>query len=140
MDLSFRIFFRAYCVYVGSTGSTRDTGDEAMTRFLCWLIAVGVAVQLFMPSAFAARWEIKSARNEMKVAEYINQLRDGVNPGSLDRPTLRFISNYQAKQRRKVLIQAMEEAETLARAGKHKQIQGLDLKSSIPPAERIRSY
>jgi hypothetical protein len=59
-------------------------------------------------------------------AEYISQLKAGADPGSIERPAMRFISQYQAKQEQTKFIKTMGEEEALARAGKHDQRQELE--------------
>lgn len=96
-------------------------GERAMRSVFRWLVAIGIVLQFLTPSAYAG-WKNRSTINAEMATEYISQLKAGAQPGSINRPTLRHINNYKAKQQRKMFIQAMDEAEALARAGKRDQI------------------
>jgi hypothetical protein len=98
---------------------------EQMKTFFRWVLMVGIVFQ-FLSSPAYAWWKAKVAVNERMAAEYIARLKDGADPGSVERPAMRFISQYQAKQEQKKFIKAMDEAEEFARAGKHDQIQELE--------------
>ena len=67
------------------------------------------------------------AANEQLAAEYITQLKAGAQPGSIERPILRHIDRYDAKQEKKRFNQAMDEAEALARAGRRDLIRELEV-------------
>ena len=80
------------------------------------LLVISVVLTLNNP---ALAWKNKIAANQVKVAEYITTLKNGANPNNVQRPTLRRENKYKAKAANKELKQAMDEAEQLAREGKH---------------------
>ena len=96
-----------------------------MKTVLRWLLPAVVVFQLASPSAYAG-WKERVADNGRKAAEYISQLKAGAEPGGIQRPIMRHINTFEAKQQQKRFNAAMDEAEALARAGKHEQIQELD--------------
>lgn len=98
-----------------------------MGRIVRWLLAVSLVLQLLSLPAHAF-WKDKVAINEKNAAEYIEKLKSGANPNHTRRPTMRFIKDYQAKQEQKRFHKAMDEAETLARAGRPEEIKELELK------------
>jgi hypothetical protein len=104
----------------------KNTEEKAMRTVFRWLILVGIVLQFLVPSAYAG-WKNRVAANEQQAAEYISQLEAGAPPGSIERPILRHIDRYQAKQEKKRFDQAMDEAEALARAGRRDQIRALEL-------------
>lgn len=80
-----------------------------------------IAAFLFLSNpAFA--WKNKIVNNQFKVADYIVKLQNGANPDKLKRPTIRRDEKASAKAANRELRDAMDEAERLARAGKHKEI------------------
>ena len=91
-----------------------------------WLVVVGIILQFLSPSAYAG-WKNIVADNGRKAAEYISLLKAGAEPGSIERPFLRHVNTYEAKQQKKRFIKAMDEAEELARAGRHEQIMELEI-------------
>lgn len=86
----------------------------------CFLV-VSVCIVLSSTVAQGA-WKEKVTRNQINVVEYVAKLRDGGDPDKMERPHLRWDEHYKAKQARKELVEIMADAETLARAGKHKLI------------------
>ena len=96
-----------------------------MRTFFRWLVTIALVLHFLAPMAYAG-WKNKVASNERRAAEYISLLKAGEEPGSIKRPIMRHISHYQAKQLQKKLIRAMDDAEALARAGKHYQIKELE--------------
>ena len=97
-----------------------------MKTFFRWLVVVGIIFQFLSPSAYAA-WKNIVADNGRKAAEYISLLKAGAEPDSIKRPFLRHVNTYEAKQQKKRFIKAMDEAEELARAGRHEQIMELEI-------------
>ncbi len=98
-----------------------------------WLITMVVVLHLLAPVAHAG-WKSKVAGNERRATEYISLLKAGEEPGSIKRPFMRHINRYQAKQQQKRLNQAMDDAEALALAGRHDEIQK---RLSVSPATRM---
>jgi hypothetical protein len=94
-----------------------------------WLLLMTIVLPFVSTSAYAG-WKDVLADNNRKTAEYINQLKDGADPAGLERPFLRHINVYEAKQQKRRFIEAMDEAERLARAGKHDQIKALAIDGS----------
>lgn len=109
-----------------------------MTTILRWLVPMAIILLFSIPSA-SAGWKNRVADNEEKAAEYISQLKAGMEPGSIERPQMRHINTYKAKQRQTILNKAMDEAEELARSGKHDEIQELE-EYEIDPAEQTGGY
>jgi hypothetical protein len=91
-----------------------------------WLVVVGIILQFSSLSAYAG-WKNIVADNGRKAAEYISLLKAGAEPDSIKRPFLRHVNTYEAKQQKKRFIKAMDEAEELARAGRHEQIMELEI-------------
>jgi hypothetical protein len=102
------------------------TGERTMKTVLRWLVVVGVILQFLTPSAYAG-WKNIVGDNEKKAAEYISQLKAGAVPGSIERPSMRHTDKFQAKKQQRRFNQAMDEAEKLARAGRHEQITELEI-------------
>lgn len=98
-----------------------------MGKLLRWLLIIGMVLQSTSLPAHAW-WKAKVAINEKNAAEYIEKLKSGADPNSVVRPTMRFIKKIQAKNEQKRFFKAMDEAEALARAGKHEEIKELELK------------
>lgn len=98
-----------------------------MGKLLRGLLMIGIVLQLLSVPAHAW-WKAKVAINEKNAAEYIEKLKSGADPDSVRRPTMRFIEKIQAKNEQKRFFKAMDEAEALARAGKHEEIRELELK------------
>ena len=88
---------------------------------------LAVCALLFASLAWAAPlqafWKEKISRNQVKVAEYVAQLKNGADPDALQRPHLRTDQQYQAKQANKEMRRIMDEAEALARQGRHQEIE-----------------
>ncbi len=97
-----------------------------MKTVLRWLAVVGIILQFLTPSAYAD-WKNIVAVNEKKAAEYISLLKAGADPGSIERPNMRHTDKFQAKKQQRRFYQAMDEAEELARAGRHEQITELEV-------------
>lgn len=89
-----------------------------MKKMFKILVVFGVIFQ-FLSSPVYANWKEKITNNQLKAKEYISQLKAGANPDSLTRPHLRRVDKYKVKQSNKEIKKAMDEAEALARAGKH---------------------
>lgn len=97
-----------------------------MGKTLRILLLTGMVFQMLSLPAHAF-WKHKVAVNERNAAEYIEKLQGGADPGRIERPEMRFISHYQAMQEQDRFINAMDEAEALAREGKHELIPDLEL-------------
>lgn len=100
-----------------------------------WLMVVGIVLHFSSLSAHAW-WKDLVVDNEKSAAEYISELKAGAEPGSIERPPLRHINRFEAKQEKRRLIEAMNEAENLARTGKRDQIKELEVKSSSSSEEK----
>jgi len=85
----------------------------------------------FCTPAFAG-WKEKIAENQMRAIQYITQLKNGANPDTISRPTLRRDDKYSAKKANSEIRDAMTEAENLARQGKNKSIK-------VPDFEKLLS-
>lgn len=84
----------------------------------CMLFAL-----LLLGSSWAmAGWKEKVTRNQIKAREYIEQLMNGADPESVERPHIRYDEKYQVKRANREIRQAMDQAEEMAREGKHDQI------------------
>lgn len=81
-----------------------------------------VAVLLCGNSLALAAWKVKVTTNQLKAGAYIEQLMNGANPEDLERPHIRYDEKFQAKRANREIHQAMDQAEELARAGKHDEI------------------
>lgn len=80
-------------------------------------------VMLCVCSALAmGGWKEKITGNQLKAKAYIEQLMNGADPDSLERPHIRYDQKYQAKVANREIRQAMDQAEQLAREGKQDQI------------------
>lgn len=84
----------------------------------------------FCTPAFAG-WKEKIAENQMKAIQYITQLKEGANPDTISRPSLRRDDKYSAKKANSEIRDAMTEAENLARQGKNKSIKIPDFESRL---------
>jgi hypothetical protein len=93
-----------------------------MKSIICQFLAV-IAMFLFLSSPLYAGWKEKVTSNQILASEYIQKLQAGADPAKVERPHLRRIDNYKAKQARSEIIKAMDNAEKLARAGKHQLIE-----------------
>jgi len=93
-----------------------------MKKLLKLLIAIGIIFN-FLTLPVHAGWKETVTNNQMKATEYITQLKDGANPDSLTRPTLRRKNHFKAKRSYREVNEAMDDAEALARAGKADQIE-----------------
>ncbi len=91
-----------------------------MKRITTGLLVIGTALLLALP---AYAWKNKIVTNQLKAAEYIVKLKNGANPDKLQRPRIRRDEKAKAKAANQELRAAMDEAERLARAGKHALIQ-----------------
>ncbi len=87
-----------------------------------WLMVAAIVFQLLASPVYGASKAIIT-RNQLKAIEYITQLKAGADPNSLTRPQLRRHNKWKVKQSRREINKAMDEAEALARAGKHHLIQ-----------------
>ncbi len=67
-------------------------------------------------------WKEKVTRNQINVIEYVAKLKDGADPDKVERPRLRRDDNYKAKQSVNELRDIMDDAEKLAREGRHEEI------------------
>ena len=90
-----------------------------MKKFTLHLLIMTTVLLLSLP---AYAWKSKIVNNQFKAADYIVKLQNGANPDKLQRPTLRRDEKAKAKAANRELRDAMDEAERLARAGKHDQI------------------
>ena len=98
------------------------------------LLMAGIMLQLsFLPVYGNGFWKNKMAISERNAAEYIQKLKAGAKPGSLQRPEMRHDKDYEAEVYVKELNGAMDEAERLARQGKNDQIKELELRFPPPP-------
>jgi hypothetical protein len=86
---------------------------------IAYLTLLVLSVVFVLNNSALAGWKEKIANNQIKVAEYIMQLKNGASPDNVPRPTLRREDKYKAKIANKELRQAMDEAEQLAREGKN---------------------
>jgi hypothetical protein len=93
-----------------------------MKYIICRLLA-GIVIFFFLSSPLYAGWKEKVTSNQILASEYIQKLKSGADPARIERPHLRRIDNFRAKQARSEIIKAMEKAEKLARAGKHQLIE-----------------
>ena len=97
-----------------------------MRKTFRWLIAAGIVLQ-FLSSTVYGGFKETITQNQVKAAEYITQLKAGADPDTLTRPQLRRNQkDFKAKQSVKEINKAMDEAESLARDGKHDLIQKPD--------------
>lgn len=85
-----------------------------------------------------ADWKTKIVNNQIKVMNYISQLQKGADPNNITRPTLRHDKKYKASLANKELREAMDEAEALARAGKHDQIKDPVFGTQLVSEERFK--
>lgn len=90
-----------------------------MKRISTGLLVIITAFLLSLP---AYAWKNKIVNNQFKAADYIVKLKNGAHPDKLQRPTIRRDEKVKAKAANRELRDAMDEAERLARAGKHDQI------------------
>lgn len=91
-----------------------------MKRITTGLLVLITALLLSLP---AYAWKNKIVNNQIKAADYIVKLKNGANPDKLQRPRIRRDEKAAAKAANQELHAAMDEAERLARAGRHDQIQ-----------------
>ena len=98
-----------------------------MGKIIRGLLIIGTILLVSILPAHAY-WKHKVAVNERMAEEYIEKLQAGADPKEVERPTMRFISHYQAMQEQDRLINAMDEAEALAKEGKHELIPEIELK------------
>lgn len=84
---------------------------------------MGVFIVFCLSSPLYAGWKEKVMSNQILASEYIQTLQAGADPAKVERPHLRRIDNYRAKQARAEIVKAMEDAEKLARAGNHQLIE-----------------
>lgn len=106
-----------------------------MKKYLSQLLAVAAAVLILAAPLYAA-WKEKVTRNQLKAREYIQKLMDGADPAEVQRPHLRYDDNFEAKRSLKEVVRAMDEAEELARAGKHQLIEQPEFHYKGIPEER----
>ena len=84
---------------------------------------VAVLIVLFLGTVqVQAGWKEKVTTNQMKATEYILSLKQGADPDTLERPSLRRVDSYKGKQANSDITEAMDAAVELARAGKHNEI------------------
>lgn len=88
----------------------------------CLTVLLIFAVLALLSSPAMAGWKEKVTRNQNNARAYIEQLMNGADPDSLERPHVRRDDKYQAKQANREIREAMDQAEKLAREGKHEQI------------------
>lgn len=93
-----------------------------MGTFFRLLLAAAIVFQLFSGTAVAYE-EGGLDTNKVEVEEYILQLKKGENPDKITRPVLKKARTREAKQVRRKLINAMDQAEELARQGKSNLIE-----------------
>ena len=85
-------------------------------------VLVLIAVLLWSNSLALAAWKVKVTSNQVKARAYIEHLMNGADPEELERPHIRYDEKFQAKRANREISQAMDQAEELARAGKHEEI------------------
>jgi hypothetical protein len=93
-----------------------------MRTVIKWMMLAGIILH-FLCSPVYGGYQVKITRNQLKAKEYISQLQAGANPDSLTRPQLRRDKHSKMKRSRREILKAMDEAEALARAGKHPLIE-----------------
>jgi hypothetical protein len=91
-----------------------------MKKIITYLVVCLLSLCLVSP-AFGF-WKEKITRNQVSVIKYVTKLQEGAEPQMVERPGLRRDNNYKVKQSVKELRAIMDEAEELAKAGKHEQI------------------
>lgn len=91
-------------------------------RNIALTVFVLVAALIFSSSPAIAGWQEKVTRNQMNARTYIGQLMNGANPDTIERPYVRYDDKYQAKKANREIREAMDQAEELAREGRHDQI------------------
>jgi len=69
-----------------------------------------------------AGWKDKIVENQTKAINYISALQAGEDPDKLERPILRRDKKTKVNLANREIRKAMDEAEKLARAGKHQLI------------------
>lgn len=94
------------------------TGVNRMKRAV-YLTVVIIPVMLLFVSSVYGGWKNIIVTNQIKATEYISQLQKGANPNKLSRPAVRRVDKASAKAANREVKEAMDEAENLARAGKH---------------------
>lgn len=89
-----------------------------MGTFFRRLLAVAMVFQLlqFFPGT-AGAYDEEENTNQLRAHEYILQLKSGKEPDTIERPVLKKARTREAKIRRRRMLQAMDQAEDLARAG-----------------------
>lgn len=86
-------------------------------------IAVSLVLCVIFSAPVLAGWKEKITRNQLQAREYILKLKDGADPDKVKRPSLRRVDKYKGKQANSEIREAMNNAEKLARAGKHRKIE-----------------
>ncbi|MFT5701349.1 MAG: hypothetical protein ACI8ZB_004240 [Desulforhopalus sp.] len=89
------------------------------TMYLPLLI---IPFMLLFGSSVYGGWKQIIARNQIKGTEYIVQLQKGANPDKIARPSLRRGQKAKARVANREIVEAMDQAEKLARSGKYKLI------------------
>ena len=88
-----------------------------MKKVIKWLMVTGILLQ-FLCSPLYGGYEGKITQNQIRAKEYIARLQACEDPNNLTRPQLRRDKKTKMKRSRREIIEAMDEAEALARDGK----------------------
>lgn len=110
--------------------------EENMKSGVKIFVTLGL-ILLFLTPAYA--WKSKIAKNQLRVAAYITELRKGGHPDKIERPKLRRDQKAKANAVNRELRAAMDEAEKLARAGKHKKIKKPKFKHQLMSKEGYKN-
>ena len=107
-----------------------------MIRKILATLLLALPLLVFTPAY--GGWKEKIAGNQIRVAEYITKLQKGANPDRLERPKLRRDKKSGAKVANRELREAMDSAEKLARAGKHKKIKDPKFKNQLLSPQKYK--
>jgi len=99
-----------------------EKGAITMRMSFRWFLLAGI-VLLFLITPVYGGWKEVVTKNQIKATEYISQLKSGADPDSLTRPKLKRGNKAKSKKSHREILKAMDEAETLARSGKHDLIE-----------------
>ena len=99
------------------------------------LLITGIVLQ-FLSFPLYAGYLGKITQNQIRAKEYIEQLQNCTPPDELTRPTLRRDKNSKMKRSVREINKAMDEAETLAQAGKCNLIKQPEFTINGIPEER----
>lgn len=88
-----------------------------MNFFLQRTVVASILLLVVASTAFGG-WKADVTTNQLRAKQYIAKLKAGEYPDSLTRPRLKRNKTWKSKQSRKEILEAMNEAEALARAGK----------------------